>query len=104
MVCTGLSRSIECRYPNIFVDCGKLLVRAAAAYKNFPPYYSERVGVMQNADTFTSHNALITLFVRSSNEVHITFAYFAIVFLKIYQHFALTDTEEFLWRQNKTQS
>ena len=41
------------------------------------------VGVMQNADTFTSHNALITLFVRSSNEVHITFAYFAIVFLKL---------------------
>ena len=41
LVCTGLSRSIECRYPNIFVDCGKLLVRAAAACKNFPPYYSE---------------------------------------------------------------
>lgn len=64
----------------------------------------DRVGVMQNADTFTSHNALITLFVRSSNEVHITFAYFAIVFLKINQHFTLTDTEQFLWKEIKTQS
>ena len=59
----------------------------------------DSVGVMQNADTFTSHNALITLFVRSSNEVHITFAYFAIVFLKKY--FSLTDTEEFLWREKR---
>ena len=61
LVCTGLSRSIECRYPNIFVDCGKLLVRAAAAYKNFPPYLiTARESVLCRMQTH-SHRTMLLL-------------------------------------------